>query len=415
MTGAPRHVGVNLLWLVPGVVGGSEEYTTRLLRAVAELDPADLRLTLFALEPFVEAHPDLVAAFPTVVAPLDGHRRPERVATEATWLALQAGRRGVDLLHHAGGVVPPGPASARVPSVLTVHDLQPLEHPEHFSPVKRRWLATMLPRSVRRARLVLTPSDPASASVVRLLGVPADRVATVPHGVVAPGDPDESARRRVRDRYRLDGPIVLYPAITYPHKGHERLVTAFAEAAKLGVESTSNRSDHLGVESTSNRRQGAPGGGEPVLVLTGGAGSREAAVAAAVRRAGVGDRVRRTGRVPWADLEVLYAEAAVVAVPSRYEGFGAPALEAMAAGAPLVAADATALPWVVGDGGLLVDPDDAAVWASTLRAVLDDDVLRADLAARGRARAASFTWDRAGRALLDGYRRALELREDGSS
>ncbi len=387
-SGGPlAHVGVNLLWLVPGVVGGSEEYTTRLLRAVAEQPPTDLRLTLFALAPFAEAHPELVEAFPTVTTRLDGHRRSERVAAEATWLALQASRRSVDLLHHAGGVVPPGPALARIPSVLTIHDLQPVEHPENFSTVKRRWLATMLPRSVRRTRVVLTPSEPASESVVRLLGVDPDRVMTVPHGVVAPEPASAEPRAEVRQRYRLGGPFVLYPAITYAHKGHEALVRAFAAVA-------------------ADRRDVA-------LVLTGGPGPWEAEVASAIRASGVGDQVRRTGRVPWTDLDALYAEASVVAVPSRYEGFGAPALEAMVAGVPVVAADATALPWVVGDGGLLVDPDDGDGWARALASLLDDEALRADLSARGRRRAATFTWDRAGGALLDGYRRGLGLREDG--
>lgn len=384
----PPHVGVNLLWLVPGVVGGSEEYTTRLLRAVAELDPEDLRITLFALSPFVEAHPDLAAAFPTVISGLDGRRRPERVAAEATWLALQASRHGVDLLHHGGGVVPPGPALGRIPSALTIHDLQPIEHPENFSTVKRRWLTTMLPRSVRRARCVFTPSEPASESVVRLLGVEPGRVLTVPHGVEPPAPVSAEARAAVRERYRLAGRFVLYPAITYPHKGHEALVRAFGPVAMTRP--------------------------DLALVLTGGPGPREAEVAAAIRASGIGGQVRRTGRVPWTDLNALYAEASVVAVPSRYEGFGAPALEAMVAGVPVVASAATALRWVVGDGGRLVDPDDEPAWSGALAELLDDQSLRAELSARGRQRAATFTWARAGGALLDGYRRGLRFREDGS-
>ncbi|MEZ5177750.1 MAG: glycosyltransferase [Acidimicrobiales bacterium] len=130
---------------------------------------------------------------------------------------------------------------------------------------------------------------------------------------------------------------------------------------------------------------------------------------------GRGDQVRRTGRIPWADLDALYELAAAVAVPSRFEGFGAPALEAMAAGSPLVAADATALPWVVDDGGLLVPVGDAAAWAEALARLLDDPAERARLAAAGRQRAASFSWDRAGRALAAGYRQAVAVGEDGAS
>jgi alpha-1,3-rhamnosyl/mannosyltransferase len=386
--GAPLHVGVNLLWLVPGVVGGSEEYTTRLLRALHEASPPDLRLTLFALAPFAEAHPDLAQAFPTATVDLDGRRRPQRVAAEATWLAREARRHGVDLLHHAGGVVPPGPVG-RVPVVLTIHDLQPLLEPRNFSKVKRRWLAAMLPRSAARARLVLTPSDPASTSVVEHLGVPADRVRTVPHGVEPPAPVDPARLERVRERYHLGARSVLYPAITYPHKDHVTLLRAFARLA-------GDRPDLT-------------------LVLTGGPGPSEAEVAAAVRATGVGEQVRRTGRVPWDDLDALYELATVVAVPSRFEGFGAPALEAMAAGTPVVAADATALPWVVGDGGRLVAPGDVDGWAAALAAVVDDPAEQARLAAVGRRRATAFTWSRAASALADGYRIAAGRRVDAAS
>jgi alpha-1,3-rhamnosyl/mannosyltransferase len=378
---------VNLLWLVPGVVGGSEEYTVRLLRAVAALAPADLHLTLFALRPFVDAHPDLAARLSVVTVDLDGRHKPRRVATEVTWLATQARRRSIDLLHHAGGVIPPGPAVGRFPSLLTIHDLQPLVMPEHFSTVKRRWLGTMLPRSARRARLVATPSEPASASVVRLLGVPADRVVTVPHGIEPPEPVDPGRVAEVRARYRLGEQVVVYPAITYPHKDHRTLVEAFARVVRRPGPDRSDRRDLT-------------------LLLTGGAGPREAAVAAAIRESGVGEQVRRTGRVSGADLDALYAAATVAAVPSRFEGFGALALEAMARGLPLVAADATALPWVVGTGGLLVPPGDVDAWAVALARLLDDPAERARWATAGRRRAAHFTWERAGRALIAAYRRA---------
>lgn len=386
---APARIGVNLLWLRPGVVGGSEEYTTRLLRALAEAPERtrDLHLTLFVLPAFVEAHPDLVAAYPTVTATVDGRRRPERVAAEASWLAREAGRRRIDLLHHAGGVVPPGPAIGRIPSVLTIHDLQPLELPENFAAVKRRWLTSMLPRSAARARRVLTPSEPASRSVVRLLGVAPDRVDTVPHGVAAWDPVPAGALAEVQLRYRLTRRSILYPAITYPHKDHRTLVAAFARLVGSRPDLT--------------------------LVLTGGRGPAEAELVASIRGLGIGDRIRRPGRVPGEDLRALYELATVVAVPSRYEGFGAPALEAMAGGTPVVAADATALPWVIGDAGRLVAPGDVAGWVDALGSVLDDRGEQERLRAAGRVRAASFSWERAGAALAAGYRRALGVGEDG--
>lgn len=389
----PLHVGVNLLWLVPGVVGGSEEYTTRLLRALAEARRPDLRITLFALAPFAKVHPDLVAAYPTVLLDIDGRSKPRRVLAEATWLPFQARKRRVELLHHAGGVVPPGRpvrlagAEDAMGSVLTIHDLQPLLEPANFHPAKRRWLATMLPRSAARARVVVTPSDPTSASVRERLGVPADRVLTVPHGVEPPEEVPAARLEEARRRYRLGGQVVLYPAITYPHKDHATLIQAFVRLAP----------EHPDV----------------TLVLTGGAGPAEVDVTAAIRASGLGTQVRRTGRIRWDDLNALYALATVVAVPSRFEGFGAPALEAMAAGVPVVAADATALPWVVGDAGVLVPAGDVTAWSTALARLLDDPAERAHRSAVGRVRAATFGWPRAAEALADGYRLAASLDQDG--
>ncbi|MGN6696389.1 MAG: glycosyltransferase family 4 protein [Aquihabitans sp.] len=383
----PRRVGVNLLWLVPGVVGGSEEYTTRLLRGLAADLPPDLHLTLFALRSFAEAHPDLVAAYPTVTARQDGRRKAERVATEATWLAREAGRRNIELLHHAGGVIPPGPGIGRIPAALTIHDLQPLVMPENFSSVKRRWLATMLPRSARRAAMVFTPSDPASASVVERLAVAAERVRTVPHGIEPPQPVPEAEIAAVRARYRLGEQVVLYPAITYPHKDHVTLVQAFGRLARSRPDLT--------------------------LVLPGGAGPSEADVSAAIRASGAGEQIRRTGRIPWSDLAALYACATVVAVPSRFEGFGAPALEAMAAGVPVVVADATALPGGVGDAGLKCRPGDVGQLAGELARVLDQPPVHDTLAAAGRGRAVRFTWDRAAVDLATGYRAAAAVGETG--
>ena len=211
----PVHVGVNLCGSCPASSGGARSTRSRALRALADRDDPDLRITLFALSQFADAHPELAAAYPVVSADLDGHRRPERVVMESTWLPRELGRHDVDLVHHAGGVVPPGPGGTRVPAVLTVHDLQPLVMPENFSRVKRAWLGTMLPRSVRRARLVTTPSEPASQSVVDLLGVPPERVLTVPHGVEPHRPVDAGRLQEVKDRYRLGGRTILYPAIPY--------------------------------------------------------------------------------------------------------------------------------------------------------------------------------------------------------
>ena len=380
MTDGPLRVGVNLLWLVPGVVGGSEEYTVRLLHGLADLAPEDLAIELFALDDLRRAHPQLVERFPTTTIGLRGRAKALRVAAETTWLAAQVRRRGLDVVHHPGGVVPLLTGGAA--TVLTVHDLQPLDHPENFSRTKVAYLRAALPRSVRVADVVTTPSHAAARRVGERLGVPAARLHPVLHGLepeaFAAADPAEV--ERVRAALGLAPRWILYPVITYPHKNHRVLVEAFARLAPT----------HPDVD----------------LVLAGGEGPAEAAVREAVAASGVADRIHRTGRVPRADLDALLAGADVVAFPSRYEGFGVGALEAMAAGVPVVAADATALPEVVGDAGTLVGPDDGPGWVAALSRLLDDAALRAEAGAAGRRRAATFTNEAGARALASAYRAA---------
>jgi alpha-1,3-rhamnosyl/mannosyltransferase len=177
--------------------------------------------------------------------------------------------------------------------------------------------------------------------------------------------------------------VVLYAAVTYPHKDHRTLVEAFARV----------RASHP----------------EAVLVLPGAEGEDERQLRLQLDgdRHGLGGAVRRLGRIPDADVAGLLELAAIVAVPSRYEGFGLPVLEAMAAGVPVVAADATALPEVVGAAGVLVRPGDVGGWAAAIDRLLADEPERARLARAGRERAATFTAAANAEGFADLYRRAL--------
>ena len=142
-------IAVNLLWCVPGDVGGSEEYLVRQLLGLAEAEPR-LRPTLYVVEGFVDAHRALTEQFPTVVATFDGASRPRRIVGEATWFRRQTS--SADLRHHGGGAAP---IAAVRPYLLTVHDLQYRTYPEYFSRTKRAYLAAMIGRSVRKARTVI--------------------------------------------------------------------------------------------------------------------------------------------------------------------------------------------------------------------------------------------------------------------
>jgi glycosyltransferase involved in cell wall biosynthesis len=380
-----KRVGINLLWLVPGVVGGSETYTVRLLKGLAER-LSNIEYTLFALPEFRRAHSDLAKTFETVYAPVSGRSKPTRVlAGENTWLAAQCRKRKMDLVHHAGGIVP---LVRTARPVLTIHDLQYLYYPEYFTRSKLAYLNRMVPRSAEAARLVLTPSEFSRRTVIERLGIDPSIVIVVPHGI-SPTREVEAAPD-VRSRYGIEGPFFLYPAATYPHKNHLVLIEALAKLVRV----------HPGA----------------TLVLTGSKGSTmwatarsmEGRIADEIRRLGVSGRVKGLGYVSHRDLEALYSQAVAVTFPSHFEGFGAPVLEAMSRGAPVIAANTTALPEVVGDAGYLVSPDSADDWYQAMRDLMEDEDLRLIYSKAGPERAGQFTWLHSADVLEDAYRHALE-------
>ena len=377
MSSGATRVGINLLWLVPGEVGGSEEYTVRLLTALADRGTGDVEVILYVNRSFVDAHGELSRRFTTRVAPTSGSSRVLRVLAESTWLAIRARSDRCRIVHHAGGTMP---AVRTVPGIMTIHDLQPLSNPERFGIIKRAYIRWSVPQSLRRARKVLCLSTFVADDVRARADVESDRIAVVACGVADPGAAFDSDRAtRLLDSLGLrDRPFVLYPAITYPHKNHVTLVAAFARVIAV---------DH-----------------EARLVLTGGRGPSEDLVESTIEAYGLNATVVRTGRIPESDLDLLYRSASLMAFPSLYEGFGVPVLEAMARGCPVVAGDAGALPEVVGDAGILIDPIDVAGWAEVITSLIADQAQCAALARKGFDRARLFTWPASAEALLSVYR-----------
>jgi glycosyltransferase involved in cell wall biosynthesis len=368
------NVAVNLMWMVPGGVGGSEEYITRQLRVL--IDEGHHRLTLFALPGFADAHPDLALRCRIVAAPVSGRRREVRVLVELLWLNWQLRRGRFDVVHHAGGTVPLGSPG---PVVLTLHDIQYLVYPKTFSALKLRYLQRAVPAAVNRAAVIATPSRFVANTLAVAFQVPAERLVVVLNALSGEAAALTSADE-LRSTYDLPGRIVLYPAITYQHKNHQTLLSAMQPL--------------LVAEPTLR------------LVLLGGVGPSEANLHATAARLGISNQLVRPGRIPAADRDGLYAMASLLAFPSRYEGFGIPVLEAMAAGCPVVASNATALPEAVGDAGILIDPDDIAEWTAAIRRVLEEPEVSADLRERGYRRAAAYTAQNTAAALHTAYTKA---------
>lgn len=375
-----RRVGVNLLWLDPGRVGGSEEYCVRLLDAFADVAPdhPDLDVHLFVNRRFATVYEHLVGRIATDVAPIDGTSRAERIVSEHRWLPGACRRRNIELVHHLGGTAP---LRTIVPWLLLVHDLQPWALPENFSLARRLYLRALVPRAVRGAVGITTLSRWVQMDVHRQFGAPLDRMTQIPPGADSVAPRDDADVAEVVERYGLSGrPFFLYPAITYRHKNHVTLVRAFAPIVRRHPDAR--------------------------LVLSGGVADAEDRIREAVDEMGLTGEVIRTGRIPASDLDALYRAATALTFPSRYEGFGMPILEAMSRGCPVVASRACALPEVVGDGGALLDPSDVPSWSEQLAELIDDPGARARAVDAARTRALQFRWSDAAEKLADLYRTA---------
>lgn len=348
------HVG-QLLQPVPGGIG---RYVEALMTALPD---AGIELTTFAAGQPVPRRGQEWPGYVDLGRP-HGRWRYE------LWhrLRSRALDLGVDVIHAPSLAVPP---TGTTPLVVTVHDVAFLRHPEVFT---RRGLAFHrlgLAIAYREAAAVITSSHFSRDELVRG-GFEPERLHIAPHGVApGSGEPaDVTAKRLVR--VGVETPYMLCVGTIEPRKGFDTLAAAFSEM----------RATHPNLS----------------LVIVGPRGWLAVPGLDA-------PRVRELGRVDDATLDALYRHAVACAVPSRYEGFGLPALEAMARGCPVVASDATALPEVVGDAGRLVPPGDVHAWAETLTELAGDAAARAELGARGRDRARRFTWTASARAHVAAY------------
>jgi glycosyltransferase involved in cell wall biosynthesis len=262
-------------------------------------------------------------------------------------------------------------------TVLTIHDLAYLRFPEAADPSMRRLLSRNLRRDAHRAHAILADSDATRAEVLDLLGVPAEKVHTVHCGVDPAFRPvdDPASLEAARRRHDLPEKFLLFVGTLEPRKNLPALLAAFAELTA----DPDFRHD---------------------LVLVGGKGWKDDAIRAALAGAPPG-RVRTTGYVPAADLPLVYGLADALVMPSQYEGFGLPVLEAMACGTPVVTSNVSSLPEVAGGAAVLVDPRRPSDIAAGIRRVVGEPGLREQLRRKGLDRAREFTWEKAARLALE--------------
>ena len=376
---------------VPARPVGAGNYTVALASGLAAHSGVDLHLL---------TRTDDEARWNTIAPGAEIHgaapaRRPARLAWEQARGASVAKRVRPDVWHGPHYTMPMGfgpagfgpmgfgPLHTNVPCVVTVHDLTFFDHPEWHERTKVAFFRRMIRASARRAAVVVCVSE-YTAERLRTLVHPRAFVTVAHHGVDhdrfdAHGD--EAADLATLAVHGIEPPYIAFASTIEPRKNVPTLVRAFARVA-------------------ANRP-------ELRLVLAGsdGWGARE--VRDAITTSGIATQVIRPGYLADEAIAPFFRRAEVVAYPSYEEGFGLPALEGLACGAPVVTSQGSALSEVVGDAALTVAPDDPNALAGAITSILDDPAVAARLRDAGPRRAAQFTWERCVDEHVDAYQHAI--------
>ncbi len=295
-------------------------------------------------------------------------------------------KEGIDLLHSLAFVIP---LASPCPSVVTIYDLSFLFYAKGFKRLNRLYLSAFTRLSAQRAKRIIAISESTKRDVVRLLKVPPERIDVVYPGVEEICRPlPQPIVADFRRKGDLPEQMILFLGTLEPRKNVVHLIKAYARFRSQWE---------------------AEGGQRTKLVVAGPKGWLYEDIFAAVEALDLADDVIFPGYIPLDELPLWYNAAKVFVYPSLYEGFGLPPLEAMACGTPVIVADTSSLPEVVGQAGQTVSPQDVEGWAEAMRRVLKDEALRQAMSQRGLDQAANFSWMKMAQEMVQVYRRALDL------
>ncbi len=357
--------------------GGVGWHTYHLLKALLDLKEKDGQVEFVAY-----VRPGALSAYAADLEPF----REAEAAGRLRWVeAGKFGMRwrgwmdGLDLYHGTNFKMR---TSGRFGGIVTVHDLWLDRYPQYSTKLLgQRASFYRTKRTAWRARRVITVSDYSARDIESLYGLPRNRITVIPNAVSDDFRPvqDPDAPAQIRRRFGLSADrFILFVGGADPRKNHRTLLRAYAQ-----------RADRLR---------------DCCLLLVGDVLHRFGDMLDTARGLGLEAHVTCPGRLPLADLRLLYSQAAVFVFPSIYEGFGMPVLEAMACGAPVITSGTTSLPEVAGDAALLVEPENVEALGDALQRVLEDAALRETLRTKGFERVKDFTWDRSARLTMNLYR-----------
>jgi glycosyltransferase involved in cell wall biosynthesis len=374
------RIGIEVTQLFHELQTGLYYYSLHLLRSMAKMADSH-RITLFTSSVHSRERWQEIAEHcrPLEVRQFRSPGRPYRLRMALDPISRQ------DVLFYVMGQIAP-PAANRVNAFL-VPDLTPLHDPRWHTDANRYVWLEQYELIQQHADVVITFSEHTKRDVVEHLGIPAETIHAIPLAAAEHFRPLEDRAELERELAAINltpGGYILSVGTLEPRKNHVRLLRAFQRLRESGRDA------------------------DQLLVLAGPLGWHYEAIFAEIERLGLQAHVRHLGHFP--RLDVLLSGATVMAYPSVFEGFGLPPLEAMACGTPVLAANTTSLPEVVGDAGVLVDPHDEEQIADALGSLLGDAGRREKMRRAGLARAREFSWERTARSTLDVLQRAVNER-----
>jgi glycosyltransferase involved in cell wall biosynthesis len=368
------RVALNLVFLVPGETGGMEVYARELVTRL--MDRPDVEVLALVNREAAASDGLWRGAVPTRVVPVQARNRFEWVRGEQIHVPRLAAAAGADLIHSLAST---SPLTSRARRITTIHDINYKLVPESHFGLRALGMRVLVPAAARRSHRVIVDAEATRRDLAEHLGTPHEKVDVVPLGVASRPSVEPTPEHELRARLGLgDKPVLLSVSAKRPHKNLMRLLEAV-------------------VVLPDQRR--------PVLVLPGYPTPHEAELRE--RAAQLELHVEFPAWLPTAELEGLYALAAVFVFPSLCEGFGLPVLEAMARGVPVACSDRSSLPEVAGDAALLFDPENPHAIAAAIERLLSDPAEAERLRVAGRRRIEQFTWERTAELTMQSYRSAL--------
>ena len=379
------RIGINALFMIPGVVGGSETILRNLISNLASIDPHNEYVLFTNQENSGSFNLDQPNFF-EVRCPIPARFRPARTLWEQLILPIQCQWHRIEILHSPGYVCP---IVLLCPSVVSILDMNYFFFPEDWSKLALWVLKILVPLSARSSRQIIALSQSSKRHIMKALHISEDKINVTYMGVDKIFHPHHNRREilELKNRIGIKGNFILSVANSHPHKNLRRLLQAYYILRKD--------------EGIAHQ-----------LLLAGNPGRDHLELVRTVRKLGMDEEVIFTGYISHHQMPLVYQAADLFVFPSLYEGFGLPILEAMACGTPVVSSNAASLPEVVGRAGILVDPYDANEMARAMCRVLSDKSLAQDLVKKALKQSKRFSWVQTAKETLAIYKKAMAGRKN---